>query len=101
MPSITTRPAISDAEKDEAIEQTLQELDYQLMKKGQGSFMSSHEIYGVIKEELDEVMDEVRKSDGLNKLDHEMRKVALKKELAQLAVAAIWGIASIDHCEWI
>jgi hypothetical protein len=61
-------------------------LEERLTEKGFHSFISSHEISGVIKEEYEEIGDAVH----LNNNKH------LRKELIDLAVACIWGIVSID-----
>lgn len=68
-------------------------LQSRINEKGQGSFASSHEILGVLKDELEEFRDEVHAKSG------DLRKV---EELTDIAVAAIFGIASITSggCDW-
>lgn len=56
-------------------------------QKGNGSMASSHEILGIIEDELQEYRDEV----------HAKSSAELKiEELKDIAVAAIFGIASIQ-----
>lgn len=57
-----------------------------LVQKGAGLFVDPHQIYGIVAEEAKELMDALHK----NNLD------GMRDELADIAVAAIWGIASID-----
>ena len=62
-------------------------LTKRLMEKGFGSFASSHEILGILDEEYDEMRDEVRANDI----------EGLRNELIDIAVAAQFAIACIDH----
>jgi len=64
-------------------------LEYRLGEKGHYSLMSSHESYGVIAEELEEMLDAVT-SHGPDK----GRRV--RKELLDIAVAAVVGLGSFD-----
>lgn len=62
-------------------------LKYRAQQKGLGSMASSHEILGIIEDELQEYRDEVHaKSIPKAKIE----------ELKDIAVAAIFGIASIE-----
>ena len=61
-------------------------LDEEIHRKGKGVFLSSHESLGVIEEEMHELREAVR---GGN-LDH------VRKELLDIAVAAMWAIGSLD-----
>src|ERR1035437_25210 len=58
----------------------------QLEHKGNGIFVSSHEILGCLMEEVREFEDAVRSND-LNKL---------KEELTDILVVALHGLASIE-----
>lgn len=61
--------------------------DYRAKQKGMGVMASSHEILGIIEDEVQEYRDEVHaKAAGEMKIE----------ELKDIAVAAIWGIASIQ-----
>jgi hypothetical protein len=61
-------------------------LDARLQQKGDGIFMSPHEIWGVMDEEMLEFKDAVTAND--------MQHVYL--ELIDIAVAAIFGLVSIQ-----
>jgi hypothetical protein len=56
-------------------------------QKGDGIYISGHETLGILVDELQEYRDEVHaKSDAKRK----------RQELIDIAVGALWGIASID-----
>jgi hypothetical protein len=61
--------------------------DYRARQKGMGVMSSGHEILGIIQEEVQEYQDEVH---------GKTNKEAKIEELKDIAVAAIWGIASIE-----
>lgn len=61
----------------------------ELKMKGTGEFISIHEILGVVTEEWKELTDAVQSNNFHN----------VKEELEDIAVAAIWGIISINN--WI
>lgn len=68
------------------------ELEYRnnvnIQDKGLGAFASNHKIYGVLAEELNEYLDAIQqKQSSADKID----------ELYDIAVAAIFGIASINN----
>ena len=58
-----------------------------LREKGTGTFASSHEVLGVIQEEFDELLAAVRGNDI----------TAVKYELLDIAVGAIFGVACIEQ----
>jgi hypothetical protein len=58
---------------------------YRLKEKGEGIFISSHEILGIVTEEYLEFCDEVRANDSDRQYD----------ELMDIAVAAIFGMVSL------
>lgn len=66
---------------------------YRLDQKGPGVMASSHEILGIIQDEVIEYRDEVHKKSNAG---------AKIEELKDIAVAAIFGIASIqtDGVDW-
>ena len=70
----------------EAINSVVEKLEFRVGQKGLGSMASSHEILGILTDELAKFRDEVHQKSGAD------RKVA---ELIDVAVAAIFGIASI------
>jgi hypothetical protein len=55
-------------------------------------FASLHEAYSVILEEVDEVWDIARQK------KRDRNRVALRKELIQLAAMAVKAIHSLDNC---
>lgn len=60
-----------------------------LDEKGNGLFVDKHQIYGTVAEEMKELMDALHANDI----------EGMKRELKDIAVAAIWGIASIEESE--
>lgn len=71
---------------DSAMKDIRDALEMRLEEKGYGTYASSHEISGVMDEEIDEMKEAV----------HENDQQHLRKELVDIAVGAIWGIVSID-----
>ena len=76
---------------DSIVTAKLVELRYtmqtRLEEKGDGTFASSHEIYGVLAEEMAEFLQAIQQ----HKTPHE-----LKAELMDIAVGAVFGIACIE-----
>jgi len=74
----------------ETIEHVMMEISYKvydrLEEKGDGGYASSHEIYGIIKEEMNELLDAITENDADD----------IRSECIDIAVACIFGIASID-----
>ena len=70
---------------ESAVTQIMQKLMKRLAQKGRFAYASSHETYGIIAEECAEFLDEVRANDVGNQ----------QKELIDIAVGAIWGLASL------
>lgn len=60
-----------------------------IKEKGQGAFSGPHEIYGVLAEEVNELLDAI----------HENDKEQVVNELYDVAVTALFGIASIYEVE--
>ena len=81
------RPQISDDAVGKAVKFVTEELYRRLREKGDGAFVSRHEIVGIIGEEFDELKTEVHNNSG-------SRDVI--SELADIAVPAIFGIACIE-----
>lgn len=91
MPTIEPRPHIFEEEHIAAVKSVVQKLREKIKEKGPGAFCSRHEILGVLMEEVDEYREAVRlPGSGKETLDQ------LEAELKDIAVAAIWGIASIQ-----
>jgi len=57
----------------------------EIKKKGNGAYISPHEVRGVMEEEFAEHMDELRANNLTKQVD----------ELIDIAIAAMWGVASI------
>lgn len=69
-----------------ALDEVEEKLRFRANQKGLGTMASTHEILGIIEDEVQEYRDEVHaKSEGEKKIE----------ELKDIAVAAIFGIASI------
>jgi len=81
------RPRITKIPRDNAIEELADKLESRMKEKGSQAFVSSHEILGIITEEFDELKDAVRLNIHSD----------VKKELMDIAVGAIFGIACIDE----
>lgn len=78
------RPQMSDNAIDRAMEDVMRKLMFRLDQKGRGIFMSSHEIEGIVGEEVREFQRAVEINDSENQ----------REELTDIAVAAILGIVS-------
>lgn len=84
---MNTRHQITPEHFEAAISGVSKKLTYRIEQKGSGSMSSSHEILGIIVDEVEEYRDEVHsKSTAEAKIE----------ELKDIAVAAIFGIASIQ-----
>lgn len=59
-------------------------LRQRLQKKGYGQYISRHEIYGILAEEMDEVLDELR-------INSPEGYENFSKELLDVAVGALFG----------
>jgi hypothetical protein len=80
------RQQLTQRDIDDALLETKYKLVYRLQQKGMGSYASVHEILGILKQELEEYNDAVHQRTSEND------KV---EELKDIAIAAIFGIASI------
>lgn len=79
------RPQVSRDTVKATLEQVILRLYNRLEQKGYGAFVSSHEILGSLEEELLEYKIEVLKKGSAE---------AKVRELEDIAIAAIFGIAS-------
>ena len=61
-------------------------LQFRIIQKGYGLGCSIHEVAGLVEEERREMWDEV----------HKENVTSFRDELIDIAVAAIYGVASID-----
>lgn len=81
------RHQLTTADLQLALAGVAEKTDYRAKQKGLGVMASGHEILGIIEDEVQEYRDEV----------HAKSAAALKiEELKDIAVAAVWGIASIQ-----
>lgn len=83
------RPSILDSQISKTVRKVEREWRSELEKKGWEIFVSSHEIIGVLREEVQETEDSVH-SKSPDRLIH------MRNELMDVIVSAIHGIASID-----
>lgn len=86
------RPKITHDQVAEAINIIIQRLDERIQEKGEGSFLSTHEILGVLSEEHSEVEEAVFDNDPQ----------ALESELEDMAVGSIFALACLraGHLHW-
>jgi len=73
----------------EVVDEIVDHLTLKLQAKGTEAFSSSHEIYGIIAEEVSELLEAVKLND----------KEELELELKDIIVAGIWGLASLKQGE--
>ena len=71
---------------ERAIKIVKNKLIERLKRKGNGSFYSRHESFGIIAEEFDELWDELRSNN----------KQKFKNELIDVAVACLFSIACLE-----
>lgn len=81
---INMRHQITEADIDRVMERIKNKWKFRLDQKGWGIFQSSHEISGIIDEEVREMKDDLRDN------------LCLENELVDIAVAAAHGVASIE-----
>ena len=81
------RPKITKLARDKVIEEIANKLESRMIEKGDQAFVSSHEVLGIVTEEFDELKDAV----------HSNVQPAVRRELMDIAVGAIFGIACIDE----
>jgi len=86
------RPQVTEEEVTETLETIQAMLEYRLEQKGRGAYASRHECLGIVEEEIHELREAVRSG--------ELTDVGA--ELIDIAVAAIFGLASInsDKVDW-
>ena len=81
------RSDLSNDSKCAAISDVCKDFRTQILKKGNQKLMSTHEILGTVTEEFHELVGAVTENSVPN----------VKKELSDIAVACILGIASINE----
>lgn len=87
---MSERPKFKPENIREALANLEHELDQRLDEKGEGCFSSRHEVFGVVAEEIDELLGAVREGSA-SQVEH---------ELMDIAVACILGIACINDWDW-
>ena len=85
------RPTITEENINKALELFKKELFRRLEQKGYGSFASTHEIMGIIDEEVIEMKDAVREN---GKMD---LQIIFENELLDIAVGCIFGVACVEQ----
>lgn len=80
------RDMVSQERVEKALEKFRQHFNKRLKKKGYGAYASSHEAYGIIAEEMHELMVEL----------HGNNKTKFVDEALDIAVACIWAAASLE-----
>lgn len=80
------RLQLTDDVIEQAAAEAVKKLRFRVQQKGHGTFASNHEILGVVRQETTEYEDAIHK-----RMDQE----AKVQELLDIAVAAIFGVASI------
>ncbi len=78
------RAELSEARIEEAVRDVHDKLEFRLAQKGRQSFASCHESYGIIAEEMDELLEAI--TDG--------RYTEINDELLDVAVAGVMAYAS-------
>ena len=86
------RPEITVKEIVTGIKILEEELSKEVQVKGSHAFVSTHEIVGVIQEEMDE----------LREATHNNNNDDIEKELMDVMISAFWGYVSFVNgkCDW-
>ncbi len=82
------RCQLTKTDLQDAIEDVAVKTEYRAKQKGMGVMCSGHEILGIIQDEVQEYRDKVHAKSAVH--DDKI------EELKDIAVAAIWGIASMQ-----
>lgn len=82
-----TRHIVLREDIELAIRAIEDKIQFRINQKGGYSYASPHEIYGILAEEVKEVLDELQANDNPE----------MAKELLDVAIAAIWGYISIQY----
>ena len=79
------RPQFTQKNLDTAVDDITEMMEKRLIQKGKGIYLSSHEALGILTEECVELIDAIRANDAKQ----------IKKELIDISVACVFGIASL------
>lgn len=88
-PGSKIRPEVSGRSLSQGFIDIGAKLRYRLGTKGYRSYASRHEIFGILAEEMDELLDELR-------INTRAGHKNFRKELMDVAVAALFGYISMD-----
>jgi NTP pyrophosphatase (non-canonical NTP hydrolase) len=80
------RKQVKQKNVDDALSFILETLKNARKKHGHGRWASKHETLGILQEEVYELIKAIHENDAKD----------FKKELADIAITAIWGLASDD-----
>lgn len=84
------RVNITDTEVIDAVKVIQHHILEQRRRRGDHNFATSHEVLGLLHEEMIELTDAIR-------FNHH---ATIKEELIDVAVVATYGYASAKHFEW-
>lgn len=93
------RQHIAESTITNAKRQVSEMVTARLKEKGKGTFASTHEITGILLEEFDELVlaqRGIKEKPTLSAPTRQATRALYKKELIDIAVACVIGIASID-----
>ena len=79
------RPSISNGALEQTLDDLRKAIHRAIEKHGDGACVSLHEVRGMIEEERDEFAEEV----------HKNNIPGARSEALDIAIAAVWGAASI------
>ena len=85
--SLVDRPQTSVLEIQDHIASLIPAAQKRLDKHGYGVAISPHEIFGILAEEMDELIDELRANN----------RVEFLNELVDIAIAAVFGMVSMGY----
>lgn len=89
MPNLN-RIKVSNDTINQAFDEIISKTFFRLNQKGEYGFLSKHEILGVIAEEYHELLESVK---------NDVDETKFNDELIDVAVACIFGLASIRELE--
>lgn len=80
------RPQITQEMINQTFADALEKLNFRIKQKGVNSLVSTHEIWGIIDEEVIELKESIKKNDLFN----------IRQELLDCIVASMLGLMSLD-----
>ena len=79
------RPKVPIEFVKDSLNKVFERIEKKTLKHGGHAYASTHEIYGIVAEEFKELMDELHSNDTDE----------FESELIDVAVGAVWGLASM------